>query len=173
MSIFFFFQNTRKHFKSRTRSRRSRPRMEMSLLSIGRGVAKKYHVNKNRYFHGFRFKCYQKPCKELDSIYLSYKISLCNSIFSFNVHWSFGFHGFRMMTSTATILAATRNIMVRIGFISSDAELTNYKCCCWSKWYGDFSVVQLKKTIPPEFLAKPKWNFIEQCSYAIWRQLIG
>lgn len=77
------------------------------------------------------------------------------------------------MTSTATILAATRNAMVRIGFISSDAELTNYRCCCWSKWYGDFSVVQLKKTIPLEFLAKPKWNFIEQCSYAIWRPLIG
>lgn len=77
------------------------------------------------------------------------------------------------MTSTATILAATRNAMVRIGFISSDAELTSYRCCCWSKWYGDFSVVQLKKTIPLEFLAKPKWNFIEQCSYAIWRPLIG
>lgn len=77
------------------------------------------------------------------------------------------------MTSTATILAATRNALVRIGFISSDAELTNFRCCCWSKWYGDCSVVQLKKTIPLEFLAKPKWNFIEQCSYDIWRPLIG
>lgn len=54
----------------------------------------------------------------------------------------------------------------------SDAELTNFRCCCWSKWYGDFSVVQLKKTIPVEFLAKPNCNFIEQCSYAIWRPLI-
>lgn len=54
----------------------------------------------------------------------------------------------------------------------SDAELINFRCCCWSKWYGDFSVVQLKKTIPVEFLAKPNCNFIEQCSYAIWRPVI-